>query len=460
VPFVRGDEIFGLVQIGSRSAARLSPVDQQLVMRLVAHANAVIIQHVARERLERNVTELRFLGEAAKLLGSSLNFHETLEKLAALAVPAVADWCVVDIVEHGELNRLTIAHTDSSRYEEACEWARRYPPSIADEGGTAGVVRSGEPAVLFDVTGHAIDRFTSSPAERDALRALGVTSLVCAPLTARGNVLGAITLLMSTSKRHYGASDVLVAAELGRYAGIAIDNARMFREAQEALRTREQILSVVSHDLRNPLSVIDLGASSALEDPTLDPRTRKQIEMILRSAERMQRLIEDLLDLGRIQGGSLKLDRKPHVAADILRDAFDAHDAIARDKGIRLVQHNQLEGVLVDCDRERINQVLANLVGNAIKFCRSGDTITIEGRADDGHVRYVVADTGPGIPASDLPHIFDPYWSADDHAKLGLGLGLYICKAIVDLHGGEMRAESEQGSGATFTVTLRMARRG
>ncbi|MBA3541864.1 MAG: GAF domain-containing protein [Deltaproteobacteria bacterium] len=404
-----------------------------------------------------DVSGQRFLSEATKLLGASLNDHETLERLAHLAVPDVADWCVVDVIEASGPRRIAVAHQDPAMIEYAREWARRFPPDWSEPRGIARVLRTGEPEFVEAVSDDLLVELAHSPDQLTALRELGLVSMLAVPLVARNRTLGVIALVMAESSRHYQTADVELAMELGRRAGVALDNTRHYRESQDAVRLREQILAIVSHDLRSPLTAIELGTTMALESPAIEPTTRKQLEIVQRSTLRMERIIGDLLDLAHIQSGKLKLDRTNQDAAQLLTDVLEMYGPIARDKAIKLIQHVELRGALVHCDRGRIEQVLGNIMGNAIKFCRPGDTITVRATREDAHVRYIVEDTGPGIPEHDLPHVFEAYWSARDRSKHGLGLGLYISKSIIDAHGGEMWVQSKAGDGATLVVTLPVA---
>jgi signal transduction histidine kinase len=227
-------------------------------------------------------------------------------------------------------------------------------------------------------------------------------------------------------------------------------------EAKEAVRVREQVLAVVSHDLRNPLGAVGLSATMLLET-TADPRARKQLEIIRRSADRMEHMISELLDIASIQAGRLALDIQPEDAQALLAEIPELHGALAAERGIALRIETRVAGVVVLCDRERIAQVFANLVGNAIKFCREGDAITICADQRGDRVRYIVADTGPGIADADLEHIFKPYWSAQGPGRRGLGLGLHISKGIIEAHGGELWVESKLGVGSKFFLTLPVA---
>jgi signal transduction histidine kinase len=274
------------------------------------------------------------------------------------------------------------------------------------------------------------------------------------PLVVRGRTFGAISLVAAESGRTFNTRDLEMAEKLGRHAGLAIENARLFEEAQRASRMREEILAVVSHDLRNPLGAIHLAATMMLDHP--EPPARRHLETIQRAADRMEHLIGDLLDMGSVQAGRLSIEKRPEDPEALLEEVFEQHESMAREKGIHLAREGHLDAPLC-CDRQRILQVFGNLIGNAIKFCGTGDTITLRCARDGDSARFAIADTGPGIASGVLAHVFDPYWSAKEHAKQGTGLGLFISKGIVEAHGGRLRAESEPGKGATFYFTIPLA---
>ncbi len=227
-----------------------------------------------------------------------------------------------------------------------------------------------------------------------------------------------------------------------------------YEEAQHAIRMREEVLAVVSHDLRNPLAAIQMAAALLLLRLGGDARSRKQVETIHRSASRMEHLLADLLDMASIQAGRLSLERQPERPDNLLTELMEVHEPTAREKGLRLQRNCDLGDAFLDVDRDRVLQLLGNLVGNAIKLCQPGDSITVSCADAGREALFAVADTGPGIPETDLPHLFEPYWSAKRHAKKGTGLGLYISKGIVEAHGGRLWVESAIGQGATFYFSL------
>nr|HEX4317141.1 ATP-binding protein [Kofleriaceae bacterium] len=395
-----------------------------------------------------DVTEQRFLSNASNLLAASLDLAATLEQLAELAVPDLADMCVVDLLRGDAIERVAVAHADPGTVQRVMEWSRREPPKLDGADGIGEVIRTGRAALYPEPAEARLVAFD------DELRELEVSSLIIAPLVARGRTSGAITLIRARPGHRYERSDLETAIELGNRAGGAFDNARLYRDAQDATRAREEILAIVSHDLRNPLATIDLGATLALESDDLGPKARKAIESIHRSATGMAHLVRDLLDATSIQAGRLVLDKSVEDAAALIANARDAHAELAAKSGIALVDVCDLRGARICGDRERLMQAFGNLVGNALKFCSRGDSVTIRAELQGAAIRFSVEDTGPGIADDELPHVFDPYWSAKRHAHKGTGLGLYICQAIVAAHGGQLAVTSKLGHGTTFSMTF------
>jgi PAS domain S-box-containing protein len=235
---------------------------------------------------------------------------------------------------------------------------------------------------------------------------------------------------------------------------------RVARErAEAASRTREDLMAVVSHDLRNPLSAIATAATLLRRNSDADAtgRSTKQVELILRSADRMARLISDLLDISSIDAGRLAVEPVPHSAASLLHEAADLFQLLATERSIRISTEVASGALGVSADRERVLQVLSNLLGNALKFTPPGGSIQLRAQPDGSAVRLSVIDTGPGVPAEQLPHVFDRYWQAKRNGRLGIGLGLSIAKGIVEAHGGRIWAESVAGAGSSFHFTLAAA---
>ncbi len=402
-----------------------------------------------------DVTSQHFLDRATALLSRSLDYEQTLQQLADLAIPDVADFCIIDLREGDVVRRVAIAHADPAKQGLAREYSSRFPADLREGSALHGVIVGGETVLVEELSHELLERLARNPEQLHFLEQLAPRSWLAVPVIVSGRPVGAISLLMSESGRHYGLSDLTVIKDLGLRAGIAIENARLHKQTRDAVKAREDVLAIVSHDLRNPLSAIDLGASLLLSSVGSEPRARKHLEAIRRSAGRMEHLIEDLLDMASINAGKLAIRTTPEDANRLLTDAIEAHEPLASERGIVLERDVEpLAGVILHWDRNRMAQALGNLLGNAVKFCRPGDVVSIRARRADHSVRIEIADTGPGIAEESLPHIFEPYWSGRREKKMGTGLGLFITKAIIEAHQGTVSVASVEGEGATFTITL------
>lgn len=409
---------------------------------------------------EREAASQRYLTEATALLASSLEYEQTLRRVATLAVPILGDLCVLDMVEDGALRMLALVDVDAESERMAREMRRAYMPALGSNHPIAQVQQSSKP-ILWPVITEDMLRAASTDEEHLELAVrMKSRSALFVPLAARGRVLGVLSCWSRT--RQLGAEDLVLATELARRAGLAVDHSRMYADAQRASRERDEVLAVVSHDLRNPISTIAMCAS-ALQDP-VPPGTedvRSMAEIIQHSADWAQRIIRDLLDATSIEAGRLSLDRKPAPAADILaatREIFLPH---AQSGDIELLVECDADLPLMDVDRERVMQVLFNLLGNALKFTPAGGRVIVHAALDQTGtaIRISVTDTGHGIPADQLPHVFDRYWQLHRTRRGGAGLGLAIVKGIVAAHGGEVQVASTEGVGSTFTFMLPAAAR-
>src|SRR5262245_29263810 len=249
---------------------------------------------------------------------------------------------------------------------------------------------------------------------------------------------------------------VIVIHDVTDQRRVELDNVRLVGEAQDALRAREDLLAIVSHDLRNPLGVV-LASTSLLLKSNLPPdkqeRARRQVEAIQRAGNRMNRLIRDLLDFASIQAGRLSVSVRPQDVASMVSEVLEVMEPLAAAKSMKLVS-DVAPDLAIRCDHDRVIQLFSNLVGNSIKFTPDGGTITVRATPDAAVVRFAVIDTGPGIPPDELPHVFDRYYQAQRKNRDGIGLGLSIARGIVEAHGGRIWVESEEGQGSTFSFTL------
>jgi PAS domain S-box-containing protein len=408
----------------------------------------------ARKQLE---LDLRLLSQAGHALGSTLDRTRTLDTAARLVAPAVADLCMIDTVDDaGRLERPVVVFADPGKAVLA-DRMRALVPRPGWQSAQARVITSGEPILLPELSDEIRRQLAYDDREADTLRMAEIESQMVLPLTVRDRILGALTLATAGSGRRYTSAHLELARALATRIALALDSARLYEEARHAIAARDATLALVSHDLRSPLGVI-LMQTELLLRTAPDHATRgfiKSFDAIRRSAQRMRRLIQDLLDFASIETGRLSVERTRQAAAQLVDDVVDELRAEAAAKSLQLERELPAGDPLeVDCDRDRIEQVLANLVGNALKFTAAGGKIVVRAELLGAEIRISIADTGSGIAPDDLPHVFDRYWQARATARMGSGLGLAIAKGIVVAHGGRIWAESRLGSGSTFYFTL------
>lgn len=434
------------------------PVSQVIVAHRAPTGEVQGWSTILRDMRERKRLESgqQFLVEASQVLVSTLDYESVLERLARLVVPRLADYCLVDVVEGAEIRRVAAVHRDPDE-EPRLSVLRNQPVTDDLAVGVSRVVRSGESELVPQVTDAMLRALAQDDEHLEALHALGPSSSVIVPLRARGRIVGTLTCVTSTSGRRYGREDLELVEELARRAALAVDNARLYREAVQATNVRDQVLRIVAHDLRNPLQSISLAVGLLLRRlPHERAPEREPLRVALRSAEHAQRLIQDLLEVAKLDAGGIAVDRRPEDVAALVRDVADLERPLAEEKGLALEVVLPESLPLLPLDRDRIVQVLVNLVGNAIKFTDRG-AVTLGAEPVEGAVRFWVSDTGPGIAADELPHLFDPFWQAQRTAKAGTGLGLAIARGIVEAHDAHIEVRSEPGVGTTFTFDLPLA---
>ena len=380
----------------------------------------VTIEQMAAERAQAEQARLQFLADTSAALGESLDYHVTINRAASLAVPRFADVCTVDVLVDGAPERLAEARTEGAR-----------------EAGLTIEAQLGEQV-------HTCD------------------TCIVAPLTARGTVHGAISFLYGPSGRQYTASDVPFAEEVARRVANAIDNAHLYQQAQDAIRARDEFLSIASHELRNPVAGIS-GASQLLrrtrDRGALDAdRLNGILSTIERSASHLARLTEDLLDVSRLQQGRLPLRLQTVNMADLVRDI------VAQQRDLQpapVVLDIACEACDVQADPDRIEQVISNLLDNAAKYSVTGEQIDVIVTRDHDGVRVTIRDRGIGLPPGMTDRIFEPFGRASnalDRNIPGLGLGLYIGRRIAEQHGGRLCAESAgEGQGTAVSLWLSQA---
>jgi PAS domain S-box-containing protein len=420
------------------------------------HATALAREQAARAEAEISEKRAALLAEASRVLSASFDYQTTLAALVRLAVPALADYCALDIVEADDrFERIAEAHVDPAKSMLLQEVATFPRSALTANHPLIRVITTGAPVLEADITSAFIRASFAEPEQRRTVEALEPRSLICVPLVNSGKPLGALTLATSSSGRRYEIADLSLAADLARRAAIVVEHARLYHEAQQATRDRDDVLAVVAHDLRNPLNTVTMAIGLMLETtPVENVKERRQVEIVRRAADRMNRMIQDLLDVKRLESGRLGIEAKPESPASLVNDTVEMLRPLATGSTILLESDvaDNLPPVLADA--ARIQQVLSNLVGNAVKFTPRDGRVTVCAEPIDGGVRFGVIDTGPGIPPDQVPHIFGRFWQAMPSDRRGIGLGLAIAKGIVEAHGGMIWVESHVGLGSTFYFTL------
>ena len=416
----------------------------------------------------RDVTEKRraeerrrFLAEASWLLASlALDYEGTLDSVAKLAVPRVADWCLVDLAEaDGSYSRAAVAHVHPAWARMATTLERRHVPEVRALGDITRAIHGDS----REFTAAVIRQMIAAAGDRDyaeLLARLPPEAAISVPLRARDRAIGVMTFVCAESGRTFSPDDAALAKQLGNTAALALDNARLYREAQRVNRVKDEFLATLSHELRTPLNAI-LGWARLLRMGKLEEAARaRALETIERNAAAQAQLIEDLLDVSRIISGKFQVEVLLVDLPSVTEAALDAVRLAAEAKSISLVATLEPVPQLAG-DPTRLQQVVWNLLSNAIKFTPKGGRVEVRLTTVASHVEVVVVDNGEGIRPDFLPYVFDRFRQADGtttRAHSGLGLGLAIVRHLVELHGGSVRAHSDgEGMGAVFTVRLPVA---
>jgi PAS domain S-box-containing protein len=400
-------------------------------------------------------TEQRFLARIGPVLAANLDFEETLTRIADLAVEDIADLCIVECIEDGDqVRRIKVTSRDPAK-AWLCDQLVRVPLDRRRPHLMRRVLETRQPVLLQRPTSETIAAFAQGAEHHAMLRAAEIRAMVAVPLIAKQRMIGAIALISSDPARIYGPVDLRLAEELARRAALSLENARLYHTARRATQARDDILGIVAHDLRNPLNSVMLQASLLSESSGgLDPRCARAAQAIERAATRMTRLIQDLLDVTRMEAGKLSVEPARVHSRQAILDAVEAHEAAA--VALALELRVQLPPGLPDvlADRDRLSQIFENLIGNALKFTPAGGVVTVAAAPRDGEVVFAVRDTGVGVAADQLPHLFDRFWQARRGERRGAGLGLPIVKGLVEAHGGRIWVTSNVGEGSELCFTL------
>lgn len=452
----RGDETYGTIEVSA------TPIrDEAGAIR----AAVVIFQDVTAQ--ERSSQALLFLVEASAWLTSSLDYDVTLGTIARLAVPLLADWCLVHLIDLDGIARVVaFEHAEPDQHMLVSKLQHQYILDHNPDSPTAQVLRSGESLLVEEISDEYLQAIAADEDHLALLRQMGMRSGIIVPLVIDGERVGALTLIAGRSGRRYDQIDLLLAEEMARRAAQAIVHARLFADEQQAraaaeaaVRLRDEFLSVASHELKTPLTALlgnaEMVQRRDLRNASLSERDRRSVATVVTQARRLNRLIAALLDVTRITAGQLALNLAPVDLSELVRDLVEEARSTATIH--QFTSTLPEESVVIMGDVLRLEQVIANLLQNALKYSPDGGTITVDLKKSESVVILDIIDQGIGIPAAALPHLFTRYYRAPNTETLripGMGIGLYVVKEIVELHGGQMSVTSEEGRGSTFTVTL------
>jgi signal transduction histidine kinase len=404
-----------------------------------------------------DISELRSSEEAQRLLAqASATFESALEPdvtartLARIGIPELADVCMVDLVHaDGTLHRFAVAHIDPAREQFLGLGTSKPLDADADaDSAPLRVIRQGTSEFGGDASGSS-DRILG------AGDGAGISSYAVIPITARGKVLGTVTFGLTDKRRHFGTLAILTAKDLAKRAGMALDNAMLYETVRRAVRDRNEVLGIVSHDLRVPINVIG-SALSLLRKvmPNGQSEPSKLFDVLDRATLQMTGLIEDLLDASRLESDQFILDRNSVNAGRIIEEACDMLRVLASSKQIAINTHIAADIPPFKGDAAKLGRVIGNLLENAIKYSPRSATIEVSAQVVEGELHVCVDDHGDGIPEDQMSHVFDRFWSGRGASQRGSGLGLAIARGIVDAHGGRIWTESVIGKGSTFTFAL------
>ncbi|WP_163998205.1 AAA family ATPase [Pyxidicoccus caerfyrddinensis] len=457
VPIRRHARTVGVLYLENNLATHAFKPDRVQVLQLLSSQMAISLENsFLFEERKRAEASVRFLAECSMVLAESLDFEATLMRVARLASPVLGDGCAIDVVdEDGSLRRVVTTHSDPTLESVSRELQRDYPPDWNSPQPSVWVMKTKQPLLLPELTDTILAPLCRDARHARLIRSLRARTLMAVPLLARGRTLGAITFVCASPGRRYNCSDLALAQDLARRAAISLDNARLYRESQQAIHLRDEFLSIAAHELYTPitalqLSVQGLARGGAAPSPETVLRTARTTQAQTR---RLAHLVDELLDVSRIETGRLHLHLEPVDLAAVVQDVVEGmKDAFTR-------AQSPLNLHVDACcagrwDRVRLEQVVTNLLSNALKF-GAGRPIEVRLEEVDAHARLDVVDQGIGIPPARLPFIFGRFERAVSSREYGgLGLGLFIVREIVSALGGRVSVESTEGQGSRFTVEL------
>jgi PAS domain S-box-containing protein len=440
---------------------KLIPVSHVILAHKTDEGEVAYLSTIMRDITFRKRLQLaqQFLLDISRASTGSMDKGTILRSLVNLVVPRHADFCGIYLIApDGHVEKMAIARAGAGG-RTISETLRVYPHFKKPNPLIGEVARTDKAVIVPNVTDTELTLLFGNTGHLGMVKKFGIRSIMALPLRGRDRVLGVLCYIRTETKKPFEGHRVALAQEVAGRISLALDNAELLAQAQEATRIRDEVLRVVAHDLRNPLNTISLTADFLQQKPLVLDRAAwtDKLDIIMRSVTHADRLIEDLLDVARLQAGLLTVETTPTPASNLVEEVVVILKPVAEDRGIHLRAEKVPSGQFVQADTSRVMQVLSNLLGNAIKFSRVGGEVVLRVEPDGSKMRFSIEDHGPGIAAEDQEHLFDPFWQAR-RSQQGVGLGLPIAKAIVQAHGGSLWFETKRGVGSTFHFTLPIAR--
>ncbi|MEX2284152.1 MAG: PAS domain-containing sensor histidine kinase [Gemmatimonadota bacterium] len=422
-------------------------------------ARQLFREQTARATAERAARRFRFLAECSSVLSTSLDYNVTLSALTKLCVSELADWTVIYVLDDsGAVRRLEVAHRDPAKQELASR-IRDYPILTDESQPLSEVLSKRTPVLAGKVDDAALRAIARDDTHFELLCGLGVGSFMLVPLVARDRVLGAIALVSADPNHAFDTDDLTLAQDLAVRAGLAIDNARLYHEAQEANRIKADFLAVLSHDMRTPLaSIIGYAELLHMGIPEQIPEgSRERVDRIGTAARHLLYLIDQLLMFARLDAHHEEPQLQDVDINVLVDDVAAVIEPLAQQRGLRFEVAGLDRSTVLRTDPDKLRQVLVNLLGNAVKYTEAGEIRAHVRPGKDHRIVIEISDTGVGIALEHIDKIFVPFWQADPMMRArggGTGLGLSVVQRLVKMLRGEVSVQSTPGKGSTFTVTL------
>lgn len=438
---------------GSRVHISLSISPIKDSKRNIIGTSDIIRDITERKAIEFNTT---FLAEASKILFSSLDYKTTLNNVAKLAVPKIADWCAVYMKKNKGVEIIALAHSNPKQIKVAQELFKKYPTDLNANAGVAGVLKSGKTEFYPVVTHEMIKKTAKNKEHLRLMETINFVSLIICPLIVHHHTAGTIIFVSSTQKKHFTKTDVSVAEELAHRAAIAIENASLYTDAQKAINLRDSFISLASHELKTPVTSLKMytQALNRQFEKRGDTNLQSYFEKIDQQTDKLTRLVNDLLNVSKIQHGKLEFTFETININEVVKETVDALQEITRKHKI-IIEGKIKEKVYAD--QYRIYQVLTNLLTNAVKYSPHADRIIVRLMSKKDEAVVTVQDFGIGIETNQQDKIFNQFYrviSPEEKTYPGLGMGLFISSEIIKRHGGSIIVESSIGYGSQFSFTL------